>query len=98
MVTGPTVAPLQRTGFIVIVATDGVEALAKARQHKGVIPFLLSNVRMARMTEIAVATAPEDQTGNSNPAHIGYCRCDVGLETTLGVPDEAFMLSPQLPA
>jgi CheY-like chemotaxis protein len=41
---------LQRAGFAVLVATDGVEALEVSRRHGGVIDLLVTDVVMPRMS------------------------------------------------
>lgn len=48
-------ALLLRSGYELIVASDGKEALEKARQHVGPIHLLLSDVEMPRMTGIELA-------------------------------------------
>ncbi len=48
-------ALLVRSGYDLIVATDGKEALEKAQQHVGTIHLLLSDVEMPRMTGIELA-------------------------------------------
>ena len=52
----PLLALLQKSGYNVIVAVDGLDALEKARDHEGEIHLLLSNVHMPRMTGIELAT------------------------------------------
>lgn len=47
---------LQESGYSVIVAGDGIDALERAREHKGEIHLLLSNIQMPRMTGIELAT------------------------------------------
>lgn len=47
---------LQKSGYNVIVAVDGLDALERARDHKGNIDLLLSNVQMPRMTGVELAT------------------------------------------
>jgi DNA-binding response OmpR family regulator len=53
---GPLLALLQKSGYNVIVAVDGLEALQKARDYKGEIHLLLSDLGMPRMTGIELAT------------------------------------------
>lgn len=48
-------ALLHRCGYHVIVAGNGTEALLKAREFKGVIHLLLSDVEMPGMTGIELA-------------------------------------------
>jgi two-component system cell cycle sensor histidine kinase/response regulator CckA len=52
----PLLVLLQKSGYNVIVAVDGLEALNRARDHEGEIHLLLSNVQMPRMTGIELAT------------------------------------------
>ena len=52
----PVLAMLQKAGYNVIVAVDGLDALAKCREHKGEIHLLLSDVLMPKMTGIELAT------------------------------------------
>ena len=47
---------LKKSGYNIIVAVDGLEALQKAKEHKGKIHLLLSNIQMPRMTGIDLAT------------------------------------------
>jgi two-component system, cell cycle sensor histidine kinase and response regulator CckA len=47
---------LQESGYNVVVAVDGIDALERAREHKGEIHLLLSNIQMPRMTGIELAT------------------------------------------
>ncbi len=49
-------AMLQRAGYNVILAVDGQDGLAKARQFQGTIHLLLSDVEMPNMTGIELAT------------------------------------------
>jgi DNA-binding response OmpR family regulator len=49
-------ALLKKGGYNVIVGMDGLDALEKARDHKGEIHLLLSDVQMPRMTGIELAT------------------------------------------
>ena len=46
---------LQSLGYAVIVATNGLEALQKARDFNGVIDLLLSDVEMPGMTGVELA-------------------------------------------
>ena len=48
-------ALLHKCGYKVIVASDGKDALQKAREFKGVIHLLLSDVEMPGMTGIELA-------------------------------------------
>ena len=48
-------ALLIRAGYSLILATDGKDALQKARAHKGKIHLLLSDVEMPTMTGIELA-------------------------------------------
>ncbi len=52
----PLLALLKKSDYNVIVGIDGLDALEKARDHKGEIHLLLSNVQMPRMTGIELAT------------------------------------------
>ena len=52
----PLLALLQKSGYKVIVAVDGLDALAKARDHNGEIHLLLSDILMPQMTGIELAT------------------------------------------
>jgi two-component system cell cycle sensor histidine kinase/response regulator CckA len=47
---------LQKSGYNVIFAVDGLDALEKARDHKREIHLLLSNVQMPRMSGVELAT------------------------------------------
>jgi two-component system cell cycle sensor histidine kinase/response regulator CckA len=47
---------LTRTGYNVITAVDGMDALQKARNHNGTIELLLSDVQMPGMTGVELAT------------------------------------------
>jgi two-component system, cell cycle sensor histidine kinase and response regulator CckA len=49
-------ALLQKNGYNVIVAVDGFDALEKAKEHKGQIHLLVSDIQMPRMTGIELAT------------------------------------------
>jgi two-component system, cell cycle sensor histidine kinase and response regulator CckA len=49
-------ALLHRCGYKVIVASDGRDALQKAREFEGIIHLLLSDVDMPGMTGIELAT------------------------------------------
>lgn len=49
-------ALLQKCGYNVISAVDGIDALDKANAHKGAIDLLLSDVEMPRMTGVELAT------------------------------------------
>jgi CheY-like chemotaxis protein len=51
----PVVALLQKSGYNTIVAVDGLDALAKAKQHKEEIHLLLSDIAMPGMTGIELA-------------------------------------------
>jgi DNA-binding response OmpR family regulator len=55
-VRGFLLALLQKGGYNVIVAEDGLDALQKAKDHKGEIHLLHSNIQMPRMTGIELAT------------------------------------------
>jgi len=46
---------LKDCGYDVIVAVDGLDALAKSRQHTGSIDLLLSDIQMPNMTGIELA-------------------------------------------
>jgi two-component system, cell cycle sensor histidine kinase and response regulator CckA len=46
---------LQESGFEVIAATNGKDALQKAQEHDGKIDLLLSNIDMPEMTGIELA-------------------------------------------
>lgn len=48
-------AVLQRSGYNTIAAVDGIDALAKAKEHKGEIHLLLSDILMPGMTGIELA-------------------------------------------
>jgi DNA-binding response OmpR family regulator len=48
-------ALLRKCGYNIIVASDGKEALQKAREFEGVIHLLLSDVDMPEMTGIELA-------------------------------------------
>jgi len=52
---------LRQTGYKVIAAVDGVDALEKAKAYKGVIHLLLSDVQMPRKTGIEVAAQFADE-------------------------------------
>jgi two-component system cell cycle sensor histidine kinase/response regulator CckA len=49
-------AMLQSSGYSVITAVDGRDALDKSRQFKGTIDLLLSDVQMPNMTGVELAT------------------------------------------
>ena len=49
-------AVLERNGYNTIVAVDGFDALVKAKEHKGEIHLLLSDILMPGMTGIELAT------------------------------------------
>jgi two-component system, cell cycle sensor histidine kinase and response regulator CckA len=52
----PLLALLQRSGYNVIVAVDGFDALAKGKAHHGTIHLLLSDILMSpEMTGIELA-------------------------------------------
>lgn len=46
---------LRKSGYRVIAAVDGVDALERARAHKGTIHLLLSDIQMPQKTGIEVA-------------------------------------------
>jgi two-component system cell cycle sensor histidine kinase/response regulator CckA len=48
-------AVLQKSGYDTIVAVDGLDALSKAKEHKGEIDLLLSDILMPGMTGIELA-------------------------------------------
>jgi DNA-binding response OmpR family regulator len=52
----PLLALLRQSDYNIIVGIDGLDALEKAREHKGEIHLLVSNVHMPRMTGIELAT------------------------------------------
>ncbi len=52
----PLLALLEKSGYNVIVAVDGLDALERARDHKAEIHLLLSNLQMPRMNGIELAT------------------------------------------
>ena len=52
----PFLALLRRSGYNTIVAVDGPDALAKAKEYEGEIHLLLSNILMPAMTGIDLAT------------------------------------------
>jgi DNA-binding response OmpR family regulator len=46
---------LEKNGYEIIVAEDGLEALEKAKQHEGDIHLLVSNIEMPGITGIELA-------------------------------------------
>ena len=52
----PFLALLQKSGYNTIVAVDGPDALAKAKEYEGEIHLLLSNILMPAMTGIDLAS------------------------------------------
>ena len=52
----PFLALLQKNGYNTIVAVDGPDALAKAKEYEGEIHLLLSNILMPAMTGVELAT------------------------------------------
>lgn len=47
---------LMESGYTIIVAADGADALAKARAHQGTIDLLLSDIEMPSKSGIEVAS------------------------------------------
>jgi DNA-binding response OmpR family regulator len=52
----PVAAYLSKCGYCVITASDGIDALAKAREFVGIIHLVLSDIKMPRMTGIELAS------------------------------------------
>jgi len=52
---------LRDSGYQVLVAVDGLDALEVARKHTGPIHLLLSDVEMPRMTGVELATQLQNE-------------------------------------
>ena len=82
-------ALLHSSGYNVIVAGDGREALLKARAFDGFIHLLLSDIDMPGMTGIELATQlSQERPKIQGPAHLRPSCWDVGAEQWLAVPSQ----------
>lgn len=91
-----TARMLEGRGFVVIAASDGMEALAKARRHPGRIHVLLTDVVMPRMrgTELADRFLV-DRPGTPVVYMSGYAEgsaADAERDTRLSVIQKPFTL------
>ena len=93
-VRGVTAPMLERRGYVVVAASDGPEALAKARRHAGRIHVLLTDVVMPRMRGPELAERfLLDRSGTPVVYMSGYAespRLEGGPEARLAIVQKPF--------